>query len=171
MTPEIVSSPAPLEPGAPAGLDRAAARSAFAAASGPYTLRPRNSERAPGDPTALAAALLQERHVTLELQRAILPLHEAPFDLPGHPGHAWVAPTETSPYGFSLGVSYPHLAPEEAAYNITLALRLDGPLDVRAYRRAVADRPGLQGFAEGHPAGRPGRADDPGRGREGRADR
>src|ERR1035441_1129515 len=83
MTPEIVSSPAPLEPGAPAGVDRAAARSAFAAASGPFTLRPRNSERAPGDPTALAAALLQERHVTLELQRAILPLHEAPFDLPG----------------------------------------------------------------------------------------
>ena len=83
MTPEIVSSPAPLEPGATAGfdraagLDRAAARSAFAAASGPFTLRPRNSERAPGDPTALAAALLQERHVTLELQRAILPLHEA----------------------------------------------------------------------------------------------
>ena len=83
MTPEIVSSPAPLEPGATAALDRAAARSAFAAASGPFTLRPRNSERAPGDPTALAAALLQERHVTLELQRAILPLHEAPFDLPG----------------------------------------------------------------------------------------
>ena len=83
MTPEIVSSPAPLEPGAPARLDRAAARSAFAAASGPFTLRPRNSDRAPGDPTALAAALLQERHVTLELQRAILPLHEGPFDLPG----------------------------------------------------------------------------------------
>ncbi|MFD5080522.1 phenylacetic acid degradation protein PaaN [Streptomyces sp. NPDC058371] len=37
-----------------------------------------------------------------------------PFDLPGHPGHAWVAPTETSPYGFSLGVSYPHLSPEDA---------------------------------------------------------
>jgi len=88
MTPEIVSSPAPLEPGGSAGtnqagVDRAAARSAFAAASGPFTLRPRNTERAPGDPTALAAALLQERHVTLELQRAILPLHEAPFDLPG----------------------------------------------------------------------------------------
>jgi serine phosphatase RsbU (regulator of sigma subunit) len=79
MTPEIVSSSAPLEP----DPDRAAAQSAFAAGSGPYTLRPRNSERAPGDPTALAAALLQERHVTLELQRAILPLHEAPFDLPG----------------------------------------------------------------------------------------
>ncbi len=88
MTPEIVSSPAPLEPGGAAGvgragLDRAAARNAFTAASGPFTLRPRHTERAPGDPTALAAALLQERHVTLELQRAILPLHEAPFDLPG----------------------------------------------------------------------------------------
>src|SRR6185312_6955346 len=81
MTPEIVSSPAPLEPAASA--DRAAAQSAFAAGSGPFALRPRNSERTPGDPTALAAALLQERHVTLELQRAILPLHEAPFDLPG----------------------------------------------------------------------------------------
>jgi serine phosphatase RsbU (regulator of sigma subunit) len=83
MTPETVSSPAPLEPGAAARGDRAAAQSAYAAASGPVTLRPRNSDRAPGDPTALAAALLQERHVTLELQRAILPLHEAPFDLPG----------------------------------------------------------------------------------------
>jgi len=31
----------------------------------------------------LAQALAQERHVTLELQRAILPLHDAPFDLPG----------------------------------------------------------------------------------------
>jgi serine phosphatase RsbU (regulator of sigma subunit) len=81
MTPEIVSSAAPLEPAASA--DRAAAQSAFAAGSGPFALRPRNSERTPGDPTALAAALLQERHVTLELQRAILPLHEAPFDLPG----------------------------------------------------------------------------------------
>jgi serine phosphatase RsbU (regulator of sigma subunit) len=35
------------------------------------------------DTARLAAALAQERHVTLELQRAILPLHEAPFDLPG----------------------------------------------------------------------------------------
>src|SRR5437763_2917999 len=31
----------------------------------------------------LAAALAAERHVTLELQRAILPLHDRPFDLPG----------------------------------------------------------------------------------------
>ncbi len=32
---------------------------------------------------SLAAELAQERHVTLELQRAILPLHDEPFDLPG----------------------------------------------------------------------------------------
>lgn len=35
------------------------------------------------DTARLAQALAAERHVTLELQRAILPLHEAPFDLPG----------------------------------------------------------------------------------------
>ena len=40
---------------------------------------------APGsaDHAKLAAALAQERHVTLELQAAILPLHDEPFDLPG----------------------------------------------------------------------------------------
>ena len=35
------------------------------------------------DSARLAEALAHERHVTLELQRAILPLHEGPFDLPG----------------------------------------------------------------------------------------
>jgi serine phosphatase RsbU (regulator of sigma subunit) len=35
------------------------------------------------DTARLAAELTAERHVTLELQRAILPLHDAPFDLPG----------------------------------------------------------------------------------------
>ena len=35
------------------------------------------------DAAGLAAALAAERHVTLELQRAILPLHDAPFELPG----------------------------------------------------------------------------------------
>jgi hypothetical protein len=35
------------------------------------------------DTARLAAALAQERNVTLELQRAILPLHDQPFDLPG----------------------------------------------------------------------------------------
>jgi len=37
----------------------------------------------PGDNARLAEALAHERHVTLELQRAILPLHDGPFDLPG----------------------------------------------------------------------------------------
>src|SRR5499427_4351953 len=32
---------------------------------------------------SLAAELAQERHITLELQRAILPLHDEPFELPG----------------------------------------------------------------------------------------
>src|SRR5215468_10640192 len=36
-----------------------------------------------GTEARLAAELAQERHTTLELQRAILPLHDAPFDLPG----------------------------------------------------------------------------------------
>lgn len=35
------------------------------------------------DSALLAAELAAERHVTLELQRAILPLHTEPFDLPG----------------------------------------------------------------------------------------
>lgn len=45
-----------------------------------------STTRASGDQSdnaRLTAALIQQRHVTLELQRAILPLHEAPFDLPG----------------------------------------------------------------------------------------
>jgi serine phosphatase RsbU (regulator of sigma subunit) len=41
----------------------------------------RSADRA--DNARLAQALAQERHVTLELQRAILPLHDEPFDLPG----------------------------------------------------------------------------------------
>lgn len=32
---------------------------------------------------SLAAELAQERHIVLELQRAILPLHDEPFELPG----------------------------------------------------------------------------------------
>jgi serine phosphatase RsbU (regulator of sigma subunit) len=35
------------------------------------------------DGSVLAAELAQQRHVTLELQRAILPLHDEPFELPG----------------------------------------------------------------------------------------
>ncbi|MEU1184219.1 phenylacetic acid degradation protein PaaN [Streptomyces sp. NPDC005820] len=36
------------------------------------------------------------------------------FELPGHPGHGVVPATETSPYGFPLGVTYPRVAPEAA---------------------------------------------------------
>jgi serine phosphatase RsbU (regulator of sigma subunit) len=45
--------------------------------------RPARATDGQSDTARLAAALAQERHVTLELQRAILPLHEGPFDLPG----------------------------------------------------------------------------------------
>ena len=46
----------------------------------------RPASRSPGPDLAgarLEAALAQQRRVTLELQRAILPLHDEPFDLPG----------------------------------------------------------------------------------------
>ena len=36
-----------------------------------------------GTKATLTAELAMQRHVTLELQRAILPLHDEPFDLPG----------------------------------------------------------------------------------------
>src|SRR5260370_29681398 len=36
-----------------------------------------------GSRARLMAELAMQRHVTLELQRAILPLHDDPFDLPG----------------------------------------------------------------------------------------
>jgi serine phosphatase RsbU (regulator of sigma subunit) len=36
-----------------------------------------------GPQSGLSAELAMHRHVTLELQRAILPLHDEPFDLPG----------------------------------------------------------------------------------------
>ena len=37
----------------------------------------------PAAEARLAAELAEERHVALELQRAILPLHDEAFDLPG----------------------------------------------------------------------------------------
>jgi serine phosphatase RsbU (regulator of sigma subunit) len=37
----------------------------------------------PGGQASLEAELARERHVALELQRAILPLHDEPYDLPG----------------------------------------------------------------------------------------
>jgi len=42
-----------------------------------------NSAPARGSRARLTAELAMQRHVTLELQRAILPLHDEPFELPG----------------------------------------------------------------------------------------
>src|ERR1022692_189085 len=80
MTSEIIAPPAHPESGAAAAPDRARV---IGGMPGPVSLRPARPPSEPGDPAKLAAALAQERHVTLELQRAILPLHEGPFDLPG----------------------------------------------------------------------------------------
>ena len=80
MTSEIIASPAHPEPGAAPQPARA---QVIGRMPGPVSLRPSRPAGEPDDPTKLATALAQERHVTLELQRAILPLHEGPFDLPG----------------------------------------------------------------------------------------
>ncbi|WP_055585832.1 phenylacetic acid degradation protein PaaN [Peterkaempfera griseoplana] len=58
----------------------------------------------------------------------------APFELPGHPGGTAVPATETSPYGFPLGITYPRVAPDEAvtaARAATATWRAAGP-DTRA---------------------------------------
>jgi serine phosphatase RsbU (regulator of sigma subunit) len=47
------------------------------------------------EPARLAAELEQQRHVTLELQRAILPLHDEPFGLPGLRAVVRYLPAET----------------------------------------------------------------------------
>jgi len=80
MTPEIVASPAHPEPGTTA---EPAHPRVIGRMPGPVSLRSPRPASELGDPAKLAAALAQERHVTLELQSAILPLHEGPFDLPG----------------------------------------------------------------------------------------
>jgi|HubBroStandDraft_5_1064220.scaffolds.fasta_scaffold04376_9 serine phosphatase RsbU (regulator of sigma subunit) len=52
-----------------------------AAVAGPAPADPADEPR--GSRARLTAELAMQRHVTLELQRAILPLHDEPFDLPG----------------------------------------------------------------------------------------
>src|SRR6266567_6041689 len=64
-------------PAASASVTPASAAQDSAAMTGVRFLGPRSTE------ASLAAELAQERHITLELQRAILPLHDTPFDLPG----------------------------------------------------------------------------------------
>src|SRR6266566_1378892 len=74
MTSETVEVPAS-RPGTAAAPARAGSQ------DGPPRL-PRPA-RARDLEARLAAELEQERHVALELQRAILPLHDGPFELPG----------------------------------------------------------------------------------------
>ncbi len=61
------------------------ARPAAAAAAGGAPVDPELAAAIPqqGQQSGLSAELAMHRHVTLELQRAILPLHDEPFDLPG----------------------------------------------------------------------------------------
>jgi len=81
MTSEALGVPAS-RPAAAAGLPRAGGPSARSLAA-----RARAESRIADSRLAaearLAAELAQERHVALELQRAILPLHDEAFDLPG----------------------------------------------------------------------------------------
>src|ERR1035441_4252398 len=64
-------------PGARGAAHMSAARPAPGPVPGPARLPGRGRE------ARLAAELAAERHVVLELQRAILPLHDEPFELPG----------------------------------------------------------------------------------------
>jgi len=63
-------------------ISEAVART-VSAAQDPSGIPPVRFLGAPASEASLAAELAQERHIVLELQRAILPLHDAPFDLPG----------------------------------------------------------------------------------------
>ncbi|MEU3346356.1 phenylacetic acid degradation protein PaaN [Streptomyces sp. NPDC006700] len=76
-----------------------------------------------------------------------------PFELPGHPGDGTVRATETSPYGFDLGIGYPRVSPEEAvaaAKAATAPWRDAGP-DVRAGVAAeILARLNAAGFENAH---------------------
>jgi serine phosphatase RsbU (regulator of sigma subunit) len=81
MASEIVAPPA--QAGSHARLARAVVSRTDAAGDSQMRYSSTRSTADQTDNARLTAALIQQRHVTLELQRAILPLHEAPFDLPG----------------------------------------------------------------------------------------
>jgi serine phosphatase RsbU (regulator of sigma subunit) len=78
---EIVAPRAHHEP--KAGPARVAVPKMPGDRGGPSRLYGARSGADQADNARLTAALVAERHVTLELQRAILPLHDQPFDLPG----------------------------------------------------------------------------------------
>jgi serine phosphatase RsbU (regulator of sigma subunit) len=64
---------------------------------------PNSAKAAPaqarGSRARLTAELAQQRHVTLELQRAILPLHDEPFELPGLRAVARYLPASSASVG------------------------------------------------------------------------
>ena len=74
MTSETVEVPAS-RPGTAAVPARAGSQGAPSRLPGPSRARDLEAR--------LTAELAQERHIALELQRAILPLHDGPFELPG----------------------------------------------------------------------------------------
>ena len=55
----------------------------------------------------LEAQLAQQRHVTVELQHAILPLHDEPFDLPGLRAVVRYLPPPTTAGWAATGTSPP----------------------------------------------------------------
>jgi serine phosphatase RsbU (regulator of sigma subunit) len=77
------------------------------------------------DSARLAEALAHERHVTLELQRAILPLHEGPFDLPGlraaemPGGHVLIAIGDVGGHGLAAAAGMARLRGALAGLAIT----------------------------------------------------
>jgi len=83
MTSEAIGVPAG-RPGAAAGLSRPSSPPGPSlAATGNGAESRLTAESRLAAEARLTAELAEERHVALELQRAILPLHDEPFDLPG----------------------------------------------------------------------------------------
>jgi serine phosphatase RsbU (regulator of sigma subunit) len=82
MTSEAIGVPAG-RPSASAGRSRPGLPSGPGAAAGNGAEPRLKVESRLAAEARLTAELAEERHVALELQRAILPLHDEPFDLPG----------------------------------------------------------------------------------------
>jgi serine phosphatase RsbU (regulator of sigma subunit) len=83
MTSEAIGVPA-ARPSAAAGLPRPGSSGGpSVAATGNGAEHRLTAESRLAAEARLTAELAEERHVALELQRAILPLHDEPFDLPG----------------------------------------------------------------------------------------
>src|SRR6266851_1194556 len=78
VAPPTAGGSGPRGPGASPGESRVSPRADTAAGVADLRFLGAHATEA-----SLAAELARERHIVLELQRAILPLHDTPFDLPG----------------------------------------------------------------------------------------